>query len=231
VDTKYFFVRSEMEAAKKWMGGNDADALDEINLVFGDQVRGGCKWEFSVELRRLSDEGNTAMELKVFDDAFVVFREAPEVFATLEKFHCQGSKKDRREDWPRLVEALEKAGWIHRRPEDERPNRFPPFKPGSTIGDMYGPAMDLKTHEEAVEYFERLVEYGMSQGQSRERAEEVQRSNLGYFTGYYDQETAARVFKLFRCAHPLFGTARPDAMTAFKKGLEKGASEAEVRER
>ncbi len=46
----------------------------------------------------------------------------------------------------------------------------------------------------------------MSFGKTREEAEEIERANLGYWAGYYRPETRERVERLFRCAHPFFGS-------------------------
>lgn len=76
-----------------------------------------------------------------------------------------------------------------------------------TIGDKYGPAMEITDQAEADAYFEQCVEHLMRNGNcSREQAERIERQNLGYYSGYYGNETMARVAKLFRCSHPIFGS-------------------------
>lgn len=93
-----------------------------------------------------------------------------------------------------------------------------------TIGDKYQPAMDIRDQDKADAYFEKLVMHSMSFGKTREEAEEIERSNLGYFAGYYDDETRRRVEKLFRCEHPIFGAivknGRPTPKEAFEAGLK-----------
>jgi hypothetical protein len=75
-----------------------------------------------------------------------------------------------------------------------------------TIGEAYGPAMKITDQAEADAYFKILVRYSMDQGiETREEAEELNRANLGYFAGYYDNETRERVERLFKCSHPVFG--------------------------
>ena len=86
----------------------------------------------------------------------------------------------------------------------------PEFKKNATIGELYGPAMDVTDPIEAATYFEALVEYGMSHDQTREQAEQVQRSNLGYFSGYSNVETQRRVERLFGAVHPIFGSVGGD---------------------
>lgn len=90
-----------------------------------------------------------------------------------------------------------------------------------TIGDKYGPAMTITEQAEANEYFNRCVEHTMSFGCSRKRAEEIERSNLGYYAGYYDNETRARVESLFACAHPIFGPISRGAPTP-EQAIEAG---------
>lgn len=71
------------------------------------------------------------------------------------------------------------------------------------IGEVFKPAMEITDQKEADEYFEALVEYYMRfDNNSRERATQLAKSNLGYFAGYYDNETRLRVERLFSCQHP-----------------------------
>jgi len=76
-----------------------------------------------------------------------------------------------------------------------------------TIGDAYRSAMEMTEQADADEWFEALVERCMRSGNTLEEAEAIERSNLGYFAGYYTHETRLRVERLFRCAHPIFGPA------------------------
>jgi len=100
------------------------------------------------------------------------------------------------------------------------------MKDRMTIGELYMPAMELETREEADAYFEKLVERCIRGGKTREEAEKIERSNLGYFAGYYSHETRQRVERLFSCAHPVFGSiddnGPPTATEAFRAGLERG---------
>ena len=75
-----------------------------------------------------------------------------------------------------------------------------------TMGEKYGPAMKITDQAEADAYFEECVQHQLGFGEStREEAEHIERSNLGYVAGYGDNETRARVERLFKCAHPIFG--------------------------
>lgn len=93
-----------------------------------------------------------------------------------------------------------------------------------SYGDKYGPAMKMTDQAEATAYFERLVDHQMSFGSDRAKAEETERSNLGYYAGYYDNETRERVERLFACAHPIFGAiakeGTPTPEQAFQAGID-----------
>jgi len=70
-----------------------------------------------------------------------------------------------------------------------------------TIGETYESAMKITDQKEADKYFEMLVQESMQEsGKSREEIEKIQRSNLAYLAGYYDDETRLRVERLFCCA-------------------------------
>lgn len=76
-----------------------------------------------------------------------------------------------------------------------------------TIGELYGPAVEAKTQEEADALFKGLVEYCMSRNSelNLESAAALVRTNLGYYSGYYDNDTVKRVQRLYICTHPVFG--------------------------
>lgn len=80
-----------------------------------------------------------------------------------------------------------------------------PFPSQITIGELYGPAMRITNQGEADEYFERLVARAMEHGLTRETAEARERENIAYYAAYgFDRQ---RIEHLFKCAHPIFGTA------------------------
>jgi hypothetical protein len=92
-----------------------------------------------------------------------------------------------------------------------------------TIGEAYDPAMKINNQEEANEYFEALVVRNMTYFEkSRKESEQIEKSNLGYFAGYYDNETRERVERLFMCSHPIFGSiaekGSPTPEDAFEMG-------------
>ena len=81
---------------------------------------------------------------------------------------------------------------------------------GNTIGEVYGPAMEITDHAAADDYFRQLVAYLMGRDDARTRgeAEAMVRANLGYYAGYYGEETRLRVQRLFGAVHPIFGSIR-----------------------
>ncbi len=97
-----------------------------------------------------------------------------------------------------------------------------------TIGEKYQPAMKITEQADADAYFERCVEHAMRRwGKSRYDAEQGERANLGYYAGYCSNETRARVERLFRCAHPIFGpiaNGAPTAEEAFEMGKRYGTA-------
>lgn len=95
----------------------------------------------------------------------------------------------------------------------------------SPWGGKYEPAMKITDPIQAAEYLEACIQHTMSFGKTRAEAEAVEKSNIGYFAGYYDHETRIRVEQLFFCEHPVFGPAsegEPTAEEAFKMGMELG---------
>ncbi len=98
-----------------------------------------------------------------------------------------------------------------------------------SIRKKYEPAMCMTFKEQADEYFELLVEHNMRMSEhSKKEAEEVERKNLGYYAGYYDNETRLRVEKLFNCKHPVFGNATNEPVSpekALKMGMELGSKD------
>lgn len=79
------------------------------------------------------------------------------------------------------------------------------MKKDITIGEKYGKAMKITDRDEASAYFEECVQHTMSFGKNREDAEKIEHENIGYYAGYYDQETAKRVNSLYGAVHPIFG--------------------------
>lgn len=94
-----------------------------------------------------------------------------------------------------------------------------------TLGERYGPAMEVTTQGEADRIFVSLVSSAMEANPNltAEAARQMERENLGYYAGYYGDEVRARVERLFACAHPVFGPiaeGKPTPEEAFRMGVE-----------
>lgn len=94
---------------------------------------------------------------------------------------------------------------------------------------LYECAMRIADERSAELCLDALVRAHMGErGCARAEAEVIQRSNLGYFAGYYDHATRARVERLFQCEHPVFGAiavrGAPTAEEAFELGRRLGES-------
>jgi len=75
-----------------------------------------------------------------------------------------------------------------------------------TFEERYGPAMRITDKEKAKAFFEELVQWHMERwGHDREHAEKTEARNLGYWSGYYGQETRKRFYEVFGLTHPIFG--------------------------
>lgn len=96
------------------------------------------------------------------------------------------------------------------------------FNPAITIREKYGPAMDIMNQVEADAYFEQCCTHCMSFGKNRAEAEKIEKSNLGYYAGYYSHEIRARVERLFNCSHPVFGSIAENGPPSFEQALEAG---------
>jgi hypothetical protein len=101
-----------------------------------------------------------------------------------------------------------------------------------TVGEIYGPAMKITDPEDAQNYFNNIVHYMFFIDPTRTEEEhfQIQKSNLGYYAGYYDMETAARVQRLFQCVHPIFGNLNPTAEEAFELGKRWAKGEIKTKE-
>lgn len=108
-----------------------------------------------------------------------------------------------------------------------------PFPEHISLGEKYGPAMTIADQAEAAAYFERCVEHQLRVwgstpigARTRAEAEQIERANLGYWAGYYDNATRERVERLFHCAHPVFGAIAengpPTPAEALAAGIERG---------
>jgi hypothetical protein len=96
---------------------------------------------------------------------------------------------------------------------------FDPKKEYS-YGEMLDHAMKITKQADADEYTRRCCDWHVARGMcaSNEEARGLFLGNLGYWTGYYGGEEAARTMRLFKTSHPIFGTARPTSKEALAAG-------------
>lgn len=96
-----------------------------------------------------------------------------------------------------------------------------------TYGEALGPAMKITDPEDAKQYLKEYVAYQEIMLIKEPRndgmtAEQMCKINLGYYAGYYDNETRARVERLFNCSHPIFGSIETNGQPSTEKALSKG---------
>ncbi|MEM1083263.1 MAG: hypothetical protein AAGI48_04010 [Verrucomicrobiota bacterium] len=100
-----------------------------------------------------------------------------------------------------------------------------------TYAESLGPAMAITDPEDAQQYLGDYIDFIQRaldkepRGDNRTAAE-IAAINLGYYAGYYDQETRERVERLFDCSHPVFGRAEDGAPTP-KEALAAGKGAAD----
>jgi hypothetical protein len=103
----------------------------------------------------------------------------------------------------------------------------PDKKETLTYGECLGPAMKITDEADARQYFEGYVAFiekafKKEPRQDEKTAADVARINLGYYAGYYDSETRERVERLFKCAHPVFGSIKTNGAPTSRKPLTQG---------
>ena len=103
----------------------------------------------------------------------------------------------------------------------------PENKEELTYGDLLKPAMEITDPQDAQQYLTEYVKWVQKALDKEPRdddmtAEQIAGVNLGYYAGYYDNETRVRVEELFMCSHPVFGSIKnngsPTPEQAFKMG-------------
>lgn len=93
------------------------------------------------------------------------------------------------------------------------------FDPGNgSNAQLYGRAMEVQDQAEATAYLDALVEWAWGQPENRDKTSAEVRAimlhNLGYYSGYHGHEVQARVERLFKAVHPVFGSVDGPQLTA-----------------
>ena len=97
----------------------------------------------------------------------------------------------------------------------------------NTIGEVFDEALHCAKTSKASDFFKAYVEYILNTNDevnTYAEAEEIAKSNLGYFAGYYDRKTIDIIYKTYQCSHPIFGDKPYDIspQEAFKIGVKYG---------
>lgn len=79
----------------------------------------------------------------------------------------------------------------------------PENKKSLTYGECLHPAMEITDESDAQQYLADYIAYiKTSPCKDGMAGEQIASANLGYFAGYFDNETRERVERLFKCSHP-----------------------------
>lgn len=110
----------------------------------------------------------------------------------------------------------------------------PENKNSLTYSECLGPAMEITEQADADQYLKAYIEFTAAHFEDatgQYTPEQVCKINLGYYAGYYDNETRERVERLFKCSHPVFGSIKevgaPSPEKAFALGVQAATSNAE----
>lgn len=101
----------------------------------------------------------------------------------------------------------------------------PQNKKSLTYGECLDPAMKITDAEDAKQYLAAYIkwqEQNMQEATGRHTAEEICKINLGYWAGYYNDETRKRVERLFTTSHPVFGSIEENGRATGKEAFECG---------
>lgn len=86
----------------------------------------------------------------------------------------------------------------------------PENKTKLTYGECLEPTTMITTQQEADEYLKDYISFiqkslDIEPNPKGLKAEQIAKINIGYWTGYTDNNTAKRMMKLFKTTHPIFG--------------------------
>lgn len=101
-----------------------------------------------------------------------------------------------------------------------------------TMGDIFDECLRIIELEDPLLATEFIDDYGTFLERVDPDCEDgrhVAMQNLGYFAGYYDQETASKVYEFFGVEHPFFGKKFPTPEEAFEMGKKWGEAMKEGR--
>jgi len=100
----------------------------------------------------------------------------------------------------------------------------PENKETLTYGECLDSAMKITEQYDADQYLRNYIKFIEKNKEPNTNSIQIAKSNLGYYAGYYDNETRERVEKLFICKHPIFGSIAengvPTPEEAFNLGIK-----------
>lgn len=101
----------------------------------------------------------------------------------------------------------------------------PENKDTLTYGEALDPAMKITEQNDADQYLKAYIDFTANhfeEATGKHTPEEVCKINLGYYAGYYSEETRERVERLFKCSHPVFGSIKANRSPTAEKALTMG---------
>jgi hypothetical protein len=104
-----------------------------------------------------------------------------------------------------------------------------------TYGECLFPAMEIVDKDDADQYFKSYVDYTMEMLRREPRnddmtAEQICKTNIGYWAGYYGSDVRERVERLFGCAHPIFGSISQDGKPSNAEAYQCGVQNKTLKE-
>lgn len=111
-----------------------------------------------------------------------------------------------------------------------------------TTSDCLDQAMKIKDQKEADQYLKDYIEYMMDNTKMTKEEcdrilagdimtfEAIAKYNIGYWAGYQDEETRARIEKLFDCEHPMFGKISELGIPTPEEAFECGKTRKTLKE-
>lgn len=99
-----------------------------------------------------------------------------------------------------------------------------------TYGEQFKDALKCTTKEEAMAWLDKEVAEICADPEVTKTPDEMRKivlSNLGYMAGYYDRETAQKIYDLFGAVHPVFGAPGYHDTVTPAQAFEAGRKHAE----
>ena len=91
-----------------------------------------------------------------------------------------------------------------------------------TVGEALNPITEITDEADAAQYLESYIHFIENTcnkaGSPGFNPRETALANIGYYAGYFDKETADRIYALFHTTHPVFGSTFPSAEEAIAMG-------------